>query len=186
MKPADPNKRYGAIYADPAWIFATRSPKGKGRSAERHYDCMSLPEIEAIPVADWAAPDCALFLWTIDPMLPQAMRVMNAWGFEFRTVAFYWAKTNKRNPDFFMGPGYWTRANPEQCWLGVRGHPKRRSRSVRRLIVSPRREHSRKPDETRTRIEQLVGGPYLELFARSRAPGWDGLGNEVEKFAEAA
>ncbi len=81
-----------------------------------------------------------------------------------------------------MGCGYWTRANPEICLLGTRNNPKRISRAVRQLIVAPRREHSRKPDEARARIEQLVAGPYCELFARDRRPGWEAWGAEVGQF----
>lgn len=81
-----------------------------------------------------------------------------------------------------MGGGYGTRKNAEICWLGRRGNPKRRSRDVRELIVAPRREHSRKPDEQYGRIERLCAGPYLELFARQQRPGWIALGDEVNKF----
>lgn len=172
---------YGAILADPPWDFKVRSSKGEGRSASQHYKIMKLADIKAIPVADMAAPDCCLFLWTTDPHLPQALEVMAAWGFTFKTVAFYWAKTN-RNGSFFKGMGYWTRANVEQVLLGTRGHPKRLAKNVERLIVAPRREHSRKPDETRERIERLAGGPYLEYNARSRRPGWTAMGDEVDKF----
>lgn len=179
---------YPVILADPPWTFMTRSSKGKGRSAEKHYDCMSFAKIKALPVADLAAKDCTLFMWVTDPMLPKSMELLDAWGFTYKTVGFYWAKTNKSagdtlSPkDFFTGMGYWTRANPEQCLLATRGHPKRRAKDVRRLIVSPRREHSRKPDETYDRIERLVAGPYLELFSRTERPGWDCWGNEAGKF----
>jgi N6-adenosine-specific RNA methylase IME4 len=171
---------YGVIYADPPWTFATYSRKGKGRSAEAHYDCMSLAEIKALPVADWAAGDCVLFMWTTDPLLPMAFEVIRSWGFTYKTVGFYWAKLNKSaskpvsvDRSFFTGLGFWTRANPEICLLATRGHPRRRSANVKKLIVSPRREHSRKPDETYRRIEALCQGPYLEMFARSPRPGWD-------------
>jgi N6-adenosine-specific RNA methylase IME4 len=171
---------YGVIYADPPWTFATYSRKGKGRSAEAHYDCMSLCEIKTLPVADWAADNCVLFLWTTDPLLPTALDVIRAWGFTYKTVGFYWAKLNKAasqsvydDKSFFTGLGFWTRANPELCLLATRGHPRRRSLSVKKLIVSPRREHSRKPDEAYARIEALCEGPYLEMFARSEQPGWD-------------
>lgn len=157
---------YSAIYADPPWRFATYSAKGKGRSPEAHYDCMSLDDIKALPVADLAAPDCCLFLWVTNPTLPQALDVMAAWGFTYKTVAFCWIKPR------FMGLGYWTRANAELCLLGTRGKPKRRSASVRMLVESPRLQHSRKPDEVRAGIERLVTGPYVELFARETAPGW--------------
>lgn len=189
--PAPPPRAgsYGAIYADPPWRFATYSDKGKGRSAEAHYDCMSLPEIKAMPVADWAAPNAVLFLWATDPMLPHALEVMAAWGFAYKTVAFYWVKLNKGREgmiltarDFFTGMGFWTRANPELCLLGTRGKPKRRHGDVAKLVLAARREHSRKPDLTYERIERLVDGPYLELFARAGRPGWDRLGNQAGLF----
>jgi N6-adenosine-specific RNA methylase IME4 len=178
---------YRVIYADPPWTFSTYSRKGKGRSAEAHYDCMSLADIKALPVAEWAAADCMLLLWTTDPLLPTALDVIRAWGFTYKTVGFYWAKLNKsadptifRNRDFFAGLGFWTRANPEMCLLATRGHPHRRQADVRKLIVSSRREHSRKPDEAYERIERLCEGPYLEMFARSSRPGWDRWGDESD------
>lgn len=178
---------YGVIYADPPWTFATYSRKGKGRSAEAYYDCMSLGEIKALPVADWAADDCVLLLWVTDPLLPIAFEVIDAWGFVYKTVGFYWAKLNKsadpdvyRDAGFFTGLGFWTRANPELCLLATRGHPSRRRADVRKLIVAPRREHSRKPDEAYQRIEALCQGPYLELFARAPRPGWDRWGAEAD------
>ena len=134
-------------------------------------------------IAQYAERDCALFLWTTDTHLPQALDLIKAWGFEYKTVAFTWAKTTKKEKWHF-GCGYWTRANPEQCWLATRGHPPRLAKNVRQLIVSPVREHSRKPDEIYERIEQLVPGPYLELFARcTPPPGWDAReSNELGLF----
>jgi N6-adenosine-specific RNA methylase IME4 len=168
---------FGVIYADPPWTFATYSRKGKGRSAEAHYDCMTLDDIRALPVAEWAADDCVLFLWTTDPLLEKAFEVIRSWGFIYKTVGFYWVKLNKYaskpvhdQQRFFTGLGFWTRANPELCLLATRGHPRRRSARVPKLIVSPRREHSRKPDETYQRIEALCEGPYLEIFARDPSP----------------
>jgi N6-adenosine-specific RNA methylase IME4 len=172
---------YKVIYADPPWTFATYSRKGKGRSAEAHYDCMSMEDIKALPVAQWAAENCVLFLWTTDPLLEKAFEIIRAWGFTYKTVGFYWAKLNKETPAepnraFFTGLGFWTRANPELCLLAARGKPHRRRADVRKLIVSPRREHSRKPDEAYERIEALCEGPYLEMFARFPRPGWDSWG----------
>jgi N6-adenosine-specific RNA methylase IME4 len=112
-------------------------------------------------------------------MLPQALEVISSWGFQFKTVAFTWAKTNAKSEGFFTGMGYWTRSNPEQCLFATRGRPRRKAKDIRQLIVSPRREHSRKLDEVRTRIERLVDGPYIELFARHRAPGWHAWGNQL-------
>jgi N6-adenosine-specific RNA methylase IME4 len=184
LAPPRPN-HYKVIYADPPWTFATYSRKGKGRSAEAHYDCMSLADINALPVAEWAADDCVLFLWTTDPLLEKAFEIIRAWGFTYKTVGFYWAKLNKSSVSsgegrFFTGLGFWTRANPELCLLATRGSPHRRRSDVRKLIVSPRREHSRKPDEAYDRIEALCDGPYLEMFARFPRPGWDSWGVDAE------
>jgi N6-adenosine-specific RNA methylase IME4 len=180
---------YKVIYADPPWTFATYSKKGKGRSPEAHYDCMSFDAIKALPVADWAAPDSILLLWVTDPLLPKGLELLDAWGFTYKTVGFYWAKLNKAasphaysDTDFFTGMGFWTRANPEQCLLATRGKPKRIAKDVRRLVVAPRREHSRKPDEVYENIERLADGPYLEMFARSSRNGWDSWGNQEELF----
>lgn len=182
--------RYKAIYADPPWQFKVRSDKGKGRSAEMHYPCMNIQDIKNLPVHELAAKDCVLFMWITDPFLFRGQEIMKAWGFEYKTVGFYWAKTNK-DGSFFTGQGYWSRANPEQCLtsleveqcqLATTGAPKRQGKDVQRLVVAGRRQHSRKPDEIRERIERLVDGPYLELFARESAPGWDAWGQETGKF----
>ena len=174
-------KHYKVIYADPPWTFSTYSRKGKGRSAEAYYDCMTLADIKALPVTEWAADDCVLFLWTTDPLLEKAFEVISGWDFTYKTVGFYWAKLRQpgaisNEESFFTGLGFWTRANPELCLLATRGKPHRRSANVRKLIVSSRREHSRKPDEAYARIEALCEGPYLEMFARSSRPGWDRWG----------
>jgi len=180
--PGLPRNHYAAIVADPPWHFETWSAKGRDRSPD--YPTLRLDQVAELPVGTLAAPDCALFLWAIDPMLPAALELGVRWGFTYKTVAFYWAKIGReavfwRADDFPLGTGYWTRSNPEQCLLFTRGKPKRLSRAVRKLIVSPRREHSRKPDETMDRIERLVAGPYLELFARHRRHGWDSWGDEL-------
>lgn len=183
------DRKFGAILADPAWHFKNWSKKGEGRNATAHYPCMKAEDILAMPVADLAAKDAVLFLWVTDPLLELGLRTMAAWGFTYKTIAFTWAKTNKRADlthltprSFGFGNGHWTRANPEMCLLGTRGAPKRVSRAVSQLIVAPRREHSRKPDEVYDRIEALVRGPYLELFARQTHPGWDAIGNQVGLF----
>lgn len=178
--------KYGAIYADPPWSFRNWSAKGTGRNAVSHYDCLDLRSLAALPIPELAAENCALFLWATDPLLlPRAIELMHAWGFEYKTVAFYWVKLNsaaRNEADYFTGLGYWTRANPEQCLLGTRGKPPRQAKDVKRLVVEKRREHSRKPDCVRERIERLVTGPYLELFARETKPGWDCWGNQVALF----
>lgn len=183
------SNKYRVIYADPPWSFATYSSKGKGRSPEAHYDCMSLDDIKALPVKEWAADDCVLLMWATDPLLDRAFEVIRAWGFTYKTIGFYWAKLNKGasplmfdRASFFTGLGFWTRANPEPCLLAVRGKPKRKSAAVKKLVIAPRREHSRKPDEMYEHIEALCDGPYLEMFARSTRPNWDSWGLERGLF----
>lgn len=181
---------FKVIYADPAWTFETHSEKGKDRSPEKHYDCMPLEEICALPVSTVASRDAWLFLWTTWPHLPQALKVMDAWGFQYSGSGFLWAKTRPRHggapiesKDWDMGLGYTTRKNTEPCILGKRGNPQRLSRSVRELLVSPRREHSRKPDEAYDRIEAFARGPYLEMFSRTDRPHWTSWGKETGKFS---
>lgn len=181
-----PDGRFSTIAADPAWEYITYSKKNQTRSAENHYKTMTLDEIKALPIASLAADDCVLLLWCINPMLPHALAVMDAWGFKYSTVGFVWAKLTPKSgmwaPKFHMGLGHWVRANSELCLLGTRGKPKRRSKGVRQLIVSPRRRHSEKPEEFYTSVEQLLAGPYLDLFSRKSRQNWVAAGDECGKF----
>lgn len=189
---------YRAILMDVPWSFLTRSDKGKDRSPERHYSTMTLDEIKALPIRDLVHPDGAvLHFWVIDTHVEMALDVIAGYGFRYKTVGFYWAKTNA-DGSFFTGMGFWTRANPEHAYeayfedgedqsaqrsfLATIGQPKRTGKDVPRLIVAPRREHSRKPDEIYERIERLTEGPYLELFARQWRPNWTVWGDEINKF----
>lgn len=199
--PAGP---FGCILADPPWAFRTYSrPKGAvpqrrdDHAAEDHYATMSREELLAMPVANVAARDCALFMWAVDSHLDQAIDLGRAWGFEFKTLAFIWAKTTKSAAPgqfgFFppetvhrIGMGYWTRKQAEVCLMFTRGRVRRLHSGVRQIIEAPRREHSRKPDETHARIQRLVAGPYLEMFAREPREGWTVWGNQTDRFASAA
>tara|TARA_R100001480_G_scaffold149503_2_gene149431 strand:+ start:394 stop:936 length:543 start_codon:yes stop_codon:yes gene_type:complete len=178
----DIDLKYNVIYADPPWTFKTYSNKGKDRSPEKHYSVMSFKDICNMPVGNIARDNSVLLMWAIDPLLDKAFEVIKAWGFTYKTVAFTWAKLNKTKPGFFTGLGYWTRGNPEMCLLATKGKPKRLSKSVPQLVVDKRREHSRKPDVMYTHIENLLEGPYIELFARQQRKGWDSWGNEVNKW----
>lgn len=177
--------RYRVILADPAWLFALRSPKGEGKAPQAHYRCMPLADIQALPVSQLAAPDCACIMWATAPMLPQALATLDAWGFTFKSAGA-WAKQSPTGASWAFGPGYIYRSAAEFWLLGTIGRPAQRSRSIRNLIVAPRREHSRKPDQMHADIEALFDGPYVELFARSQRPGWDCWGNETTKFEAAA
>lgn len=175
-------QKFDVILVDPPWSFATWSKKNQTRAAENHYQVMSLQDIKDMPIQDIAAENCALFLWAVNPMLPQALEVIEAWGFKFSTVAFTWAKRSKLDQAWHFGLGYWTRQNTEQCLLATRGKPKRLSRAVPQLVVSPVRQHSRKPDEVYTYIERLIDGNRCELFSRERRERWASWGFETEKF----
>lgn len=189
-----PRNHYGAILADPPWSFEVWSKDtGNGRSAESHYSTMTMRQIARLPVDELAAKDCVLFMWACWPSIADALRIIEAWGFTYKTCGFDWMKADNTQPHFFqddvpaqVGMGYWTRANTEPCLLAVRGKPKRLNADVRMGIIAPRREHSRKPDGVHQRVERLVAGPYLELFARAPRSGWDVWGNQTDKFAEAA
>jgi len=152
--PPLPEGKYRVIYADPPWRFQTFSARGLDRGAENHYPTMDRAAIEALPVGGLAADDCCLFLWAVGPMLPEAFAVMMAWGFEFKSVAFVWAKSARGDaedaergpprapraegaasprehpPRFPLGLGYWTRQQAEVCLLATRGSPKPRARDV--------------------------------------------------------
>ena len=142
---------------------------------------MGIEELCALPVADLAAPDSVLFLWATFPQLPEALRLIKAWGFQYKSVGFVWLKKNKKADSWFYGLGFWTRANAEVCLLATRGHPRRKAPNVHQFIISPIEGHSKKPDEAREKIVALMGDvPRVELFARQTAPGWDVWGNEVE------
>lgn len=170
-------KKYSVIYADPPWRY--KMYKGNGK-IEKHYPTMELDEIKALPVKELADKDCILFLWATLPMIPEALQVIKAWGFEYKTIAFVWVKLSRHSDGIFWGMGYWTRSNVEICMLATRGHPHRKARNVHQVIVSHVEEHSKKPAEARRRIEALIGDvPRIELFARQSPPGWDVWGNEV-------
>ena len=175
--------RFGCIMADPGIAFRTYSPKGEGpRSPQAHYRCNPIAALSALPVADIAADNAFLFLWVPLRSIDLVVPLITAWGFNFSGSAFVWVKQSKTGNCWAFGTGYGTRKAVEVCWLGRRGNPRRKSKSVRELIVAPQREHSRKPDEVYERIEALGDGPFLELFARQQWPNWIAVGDEVGKF----
>jgi N6-adenosine-specific RNA methylase IME4 len=186
---------YRVIAADPPWQFKSNSAAKPGRNAMRHYDCMPLEDINALPVADIAAPDAILFLWITGPFMAIGahLALMKAWGFKPSGMGFVWIKLNPKAASLFilradlaMGGGFTTRKNAEFCLIGKRGRSVRQSAGVHEVIIDPRRQHSRKPDEFYSRVEQYSTGPYLEMFARQSRPGWDVWGNQTSKFDEVA
>ena len=181
--PEDVSKKYQIILSDPPWKYNSRANhKTRFRGgAEGHYPLMTMEEIKALPVDKIADSNCALFLWTTFPYLQEQIKLFEHWGFRYRTLAFAWLKTNKNNGFPFFGVGYYTKSNLELCLLGIKGQLKIKSNSISQVIIAPRREHSRKPDEIREKIVGLFGDlPRIELFAREKIAGWDAWGNEVE------
>jgi N6-adenosine-specific RNA methylase IME4 len=174
-----------AILIDAPLAFECRSQRGEGRSPQHHYQCWTVEQLRELPVAKIAGPNCWVFSWiplrSIDLVVP----LFKAWAAQFSGTGLEWCKTNKNKPGFWMGSGYTTRKNFEVAWLGRIGQPHRADRGVPALIVAPRREHSRKPDEQYERIERLVGPgkTLVELFARQCWPGWHAWGDQLDRFA---
>ena len=173
--------KYQVIYADPPWAYLWGGGKDGGHFApEKHYKTMSTDEICAINVKSLRDKNCALFLWTTMPTLPAGVRVIEAWGFRYKTCAFAWVKTKKDGTPL-SGMGSYTKANIEVCLLGMRGHIKAVDKTVPQIVMHPRLGHSVKPPEVRDRIVRLFGNTNrIELFARQRASGWDAAGFGID------
>ena len=206
FKEENQKQQYQLILMDPPWNFKTYSAAGEGRNASQHYQTQGLAWIKSLPVKKLLNPKRgAVVCWTTDTHLEQTFECFKSWGITYKTVGLYWAKLNKsakRNQidadkSFFMGMGYYGRANPELALLGASEEfemdlallgtsnkaPERKDAGVRKLIIDNIREHSRKPDSTHEKLERLFGDiPRLEMFAREERIGWDCFGNEVEKF----
>lgn len=178
--------KYGAILVDPPWRFETYSEEGHGKSPEAHYGTLSAEELAGLPVGHLAGRDCLLFLWSTWPHLPQAIALMKAWGFAYKTGGA-WVKRQRHHWRPAMGTGYVLRSATEPFLIGTIGAPQIRDRSVLNVLIdAQRREHSRKPPEARQMIERLLPHAFAcELFAREAWPGHDVWGNETAKFDEA-
>lgn len=186
-----PTKKYKVIYADPPWSYyndmtvdRSQNKTRAGSMTHPSYPVMSSSDIKALPVGEISDNNSILFLWTTDYHLCIAMDVIKKWGFEYKTVGFAWQKLNKKKkPVCFMG-AYTLKSGIELCLLATKGRNANKmvvDRKVRALLSSERENHSKKPDEIRDRIVQLLGDvPRIELFARQKADGWDSWGNEIK------
>lgn len=183
--------KYQIIYADPPWSYKVWSEDKKSAQgcAKKYYQTMSIEDICNLPISELADKDCKLFLWATPPCLPEALQVMKAWGFEYKTIAFCWVKTNPKSKTPFFGIGHWTASNCELVLAGLRkgGKLNRQSKSISQIDMTSRGKHSIKPDSIRQNIVKLCGDvPRIELFARrnedlfDKFEGWDVWGNEVE------
>jgi N6-adenosine-specific RNA methylase IME4 len=178
---------YDVIVADPPWTYRDKAKAG-ARGAEDQYPCLSLTNLAALDVRSVAAPDCALFLWATPPLLPDALELIRAWGFTYKTVAFVWVKRGQSGK-LAWGMGSWTRANAEMVLLATRGRPKRFDAGVHQVVEAPLGSHSSKPEEVQDRIEMLFAPDVrrLELFARRKRALWtctglDSDGVDVRSF----
>jgi N6-adenosine-specific RNA methylase IME4 len=174
-----PNKKYNIIYADPPWHYNDKS-KSHGGGAESHYPCMTVSEICDLQISYIAHENSVLLVWVTYPQLEEVFKVINAWGFQYKTCAFTWVKTNK-DKTIYMGMGRYTRANAEICLLATRGKGiSRIDAGIKNTQLHDRLRHSQKPDLFRNLIVRLFGDlPRIELFAREATEGWDVWGNEV-------
>lgn len=190
---------FNMIMADPPWQFELHSALGEEKAPQAHYQCESTQDICDMPVEAIAADDCLLWLWATNPMLPDAFKVLDAWGFEFKTAGT-WAKRTVHGKDAF-GTGYVLRSSNEPFLIGTRGKPKT-TKSTRSTVATyddgahasdlpyssitieaVAREHSRKPDEAFTAAENLMPeARRVELFSRQVRKGWSVWGNETGKF----
>lgn len=198
--------RYSVILLDPPWKYNSRAnhqTRFRG-GVHGHYPTMTMPEIAALPIAQLAAPVAAVCMWCTFPYLDTQIQLFAHWGFRFRTQLATWIKLNpkgydlpKDDPNYvhgkpyvlyrdgrfhsvFFGVGYYTKSNPEVLLLGMRGQLPTQTDALSSVIMAPRREHSRKPEESYELIEALFGEvPRLELFARHAHHGWDTYGNQL-------
>lgn len=161
------SERYRTIMADPPWDINQKGRLG----AERHYPVMSVAAIKALPVVRVTADNAHCWLWVTNSTIGIGHEVLHAWGFAYRSC-LTWIK-----PRF--GLGQYLRNQTEHLLLGVRGRAAIRFRGQRSWFYAPLQEHSHKPEEVFAIVERCSPGPYLELFARRRRPGWDAWGNEI-------
>lgn len=140
---------------------------------------MPMEDLKALKMP--AAEDCMLFMWATFPCMQEALDLIKAWGFKYKTVGFSWIKLNKKNGKPFFGIGYYTKSNLEVCLIAVKGKPIKVSNSVSSVIMSSIEQHSKKPDIVRDKIVELCGDiPRIELFARQKVSGWDSIGFDID------
>lgn len=177
---------FGTILIDPPWRFANRTGKMAPEHRRLHrYQTMSFEEIASLPVAILAKPQSHLYLWCPNALLSEALTIMKAWGFTYKTN-IVWYKIRKDGGPDGRGVGFYFRNVTELLLFGVRGKlrtlaPGRRQVNI---VISRKQEHSRKPDLIYALIEQCSPGPYLELFARQRVSGWEQWGDEVDTYLD--
>lgn len=163
--------KFGTVYADPPWRYENQ---GTRASTDNHYGTMSVDELCSLPVKDLVNNDAHLHLWTTNAFLFESRKVMEAWGFEYKSV-FVWVKPQ-------MGIGNYWRVAHEFMLLGVRGDAKSfNERNHKSWMEIERKKHSEKPEQVRDIVQSVSNGPFLELFGRKAVPGWTVFGNQINK-----
>ena len=179
------SKKYNIIYADPPWAYQNGGVPQGGVNAQ--YKTMKLQDIKDLPIDEISEDISVLFMWATFPQLQEALEVIKAWGFTYKTLGFSWIKTNKNNGEPFFGIGYYAKSNCEVCLMATKGkaHSLVKSNKVSSVLIHKRTKHSKKPDIVAEKIVELFGDiPRIELFARDKKEGWDVFGNEVENSIE--
>lgn len=177
-----PNKKYQCILADPPWKYKNENCGGSGlnigKSGAKHkYSVMSIEDIKNLPISEIAMKDSCLFLWATTPLLPEAIEVMKAWKYQYKT-SIYWRKIMS------TGMGFWFRGQIEVCLFGIKGKIEAFHNSHLNFIQSRVSNHSEKPIELYEIINELNLNPKIELFARNQYQGWDIWGEEVNKIKD--
>ncbi|WIV11166.1 MT-A70 family methyltransferase [Proteiniborus sp. MB09-C3] len=183
--PPFPSKKYHVIYADPPWKYGSKKYQDNGRDFDKlednHYQTMTLEEFKKLPVQDIAERDCICFMWVTDSHLKEGIKLLEAWGFKYKTIGFNWIKKYESG-ETCVNFAPWTLKSWELCLIGVKGSMGKYkiANNVKGLLKEIRTKHSKKPEEARKRIEKLFGNiSKIELFAREKVEGWDCWGNEV-------
>ena len=172
--------KFNIIYADPPWQYKDKCNSGK-RGVHFKYPVMNIKDLKKLNINSISEDNCALCMWVTAPQLPVGLELLKSWGFTYKTVLFTWIKIYSKSGKPCIGMGSYSRSNAEFVLLGIKGRLKRESASVSSVVISPREEHSKKPNIVRDKIVELFGDiPRCELFARQKINGWYSWGNEVE------
>jgi N6-adenosine-specific RNA methylase IME4 len=183
----DTNQRFGTVLIDPPWRFSNLTGKvGPEHKRLFRYTTMTFDEIKSLPVGKLVLPKSHLYLWCPNALLSEALGIMSSWGFTYKTN-IVWYKIRKDGGPDGRGVGFYFRNVTELLLFGVKGKLRtlKPGRTQVNMILSRKREHSRKPFEVYDLIERCSPPPYLELFARQRVPGWAQWGDQVDTYENA-
>lgn len=174
---------FDVIYCDPPWSYSEVPYFKKSLAVQYQYPTLTLPELMKLDVKSLAKKNSWIFMWVVSAQIPHGLRLMEEWGFKYRTIAFAWAKKTKNGKNAKTYGRCCTMQSVEICLVGKRGAPARYAENVEQIIEAVRTTHSTKPHEVYGRIEQIVGpeARKVELFARHQQPGWEAIGNDINQ-----